>query len=494
MASDDERPNRRRVLRSMGALGALGVASGGANLAGANGREATRFASETNVAGIDTESADPIARLDIGGGIAEGVVSDDLRTAYVAIDQGFVSVDITDPQNPTELARRTDTGMSEVLDVKTAGDRVIAVGPGNFGNPRGMGYYDVTDPANPQLIEWYETSYTIHNAYLTEDIAYLINNGAAQIHLIDVSDDDPTEITTYDGGGSPLHDIYVQDDVLYMAYWDYGTHLVDVSNPSSPSPIAKVRDGSDRYPNNDHYVIPNEDGTIVAIGKEEMTGSPLGIELWDITDPTDTAFLAEIEPPSAGSQRTSHNLDIVGDYMYSSFYDGGVRVHDISDPANPDEIYNWRGDGASFWTAKVGVPGEFFIGTDYGNDYLYTFPDPGDHGGGGGDCGAESASGSADGFLAWWNTEEVTTYSTQTANPCGVTVELEGPGFANFDLYVTYDGRTPTRDDYDDRSAGSGASESVSGDLSGSTDVGILVDGADGWGEYSVAIGEDGVK
>lgn len=73
-----------------------------------------------------------------------------------------------------------------------------------------------------------------------------------------------------------------------------------------------------------------------------------------------------------------------------------------------------------------------------------------------------------------------------------MNIDLEGPSFADFDLYVTYDGRTPTRDEYDDRSAGSGSSESVSGTFLGSTDVVIMVYADGGCGEYSVSISEDG--
>ncbi|AGB15766.1 PKD domain protein,LVIVD repeat protein [Halovivax ruber XH-70] len=368
-------PNRRTVLRTAGSLAGAGVI-------GSTGTLADRGGATTTDADA---AADPIGYVDIPGTVAEGVVGDSGDVAYVAIDQGFVSVDISDPQNPTEIARRTDTGMSEILDVKEAGDRLIAVGPGNVGSPSGMGYYDVSDPANPELIEWYETSYTIHNSFLTEDIAFLINNGTADIHLIDVSTDSPSEITSWGIQASILHDIWYQDDILYMSYWDDGTVMLDVSSPSSPSMIGKVRDGSSRSPNNDHYVTLNDDATILAIGKEQLNYNPLGVELWDVSDKTDTQFLAEIEPPSVGNERTSHNLDIQNGHMYTSFYDAGVYVHDISDPSSPEEVYSWRGDGASFWTAEVAVPGEFFIGTDEavsgGNGRLYTFPDPADGGG-----------------------------------------------------------------------------------------------------------------
>ncbi|MFC3956791.1 S8 family peptidase [Halovivax cerinus] len=113
--------------------------------------------------------------------------------------------------------------------------------------------------------------------------------------------------------------------------------------------------------------------------------------------------------------------------------------------------------------------------------------------GGSGGCSGETQTTTESGYLAWWNDREDYTYATTTASPCGIDLELEGPGdFANYDLYVTYDGRTPTPDDYDDRSAGSGPNEALSGSLSGATDVGVLVHAESGWGSYDLTITEQG--
>ncbi|WP_247731271.1 S8 family serine peptidase [Halovivax limisalsi] len=113
--------------------------------------------------------------------------------------------------------------------------------------------------------------------------------------------------------------------------------------------------------------------------------------------------------------------------------------------------------------------------------------------GGGGECSGETETTTESGYLAWWNDREDYTYATTTDSPCGIDIELEGPGsFANYDLYVTYDGRTPTTGDYDDRSAGSGPDEAISGSLSGTTDVGVLVHAAEGWGSYDLTITEQG--
>ncbi|WP_226005734.1 PKD domain-containing protein [Natrinema salinisoli] len=658
MPSQQSTPNRRSVLQSLGALGALGVTGIG------------------TAAGVRAQF-EPLGSVDISGGVAEAVASDDGETAYVAIDAGFVSVDISDPAAPSVIAERTDTGLSGVMDVKEDGDRVIVVGPGNStGSVNGMGLYDVSDPSNPTSLAFHDTDFAIHNAYLTEDVAYLIDNGSAEVVMIDVSGDDPSEINRWGlSGASTLHDLWIQDGIAYLCYWDDGTVMLDVSDPNNPSQIGTVRDGSSRSGNNDHYVTLDADASICAIGKEQIgSRSHLGVELWDVSDKTDTQFLAEIDPPSqpSGGERTSHNLDIVGDYVYTSWYEGGIRVHDISDPSEPEEIASWRGDGASFWTAEVAVEGETVIASDEsiasGNGGLYTFPDPradsdqpptaridapnavtvgesatfdgadsadpdgtiagyewdfgdgatasgetvshaydetgqytvrlevtdddgnsdtatatvsveeesdeapiarlevipaspsvgeqvtfdgsgssdpdgtitgyewvvdGEEVGtgdtaeytfdatgtydveltvtdddgnsdtaseritveddGGGECGDETESTTENGRLSWWDDGDVYTYETSTTSPCNIEIVLDGPTyFADFDLYVTYDGREPTPGDYDDRATSSDADESIESALDGQTDVGILVDRYSGRGEYTVTITENG--
>jgi chitodextrinase len=111
----------------------------------------------------------------------------------------------------------------------------------------------------------------------------------------------------------------------------------------------------------------------------------------------------------------------------------------------------------------------------------------------GGNCGAERETASTSDRLYGIFGGDTYTYDTSTATPCRATVTLDGPAGADFDLYVTLDGRTPTRDDYDERSAGPGADEElVLTDVDAGTSVGILVDPASGYGEYIIAVEELG--
>ncbi|WP_252698870.1 S8 family serine peptidase [Natronosalvus vescus] len=116
-------------------------------------------------------------------------------------------------------------------------------------------------------------------------------------------------------------------------------------------------------------------------------------------------------------------------------------------------------------------------------------------GDGGGQCGAEVNTASAEGYLSggWYgNPSDTYSYALQTSDPCHGTVTLDGPSDATFDLYLTLDGRTPTTTDYDERSYNWGADEEISVDLDGDESFGILVDRWDGEGSYTLTVEELG--
>ncbi|WP_049921135.1 S8 family peptidase [Halopiger djelfimassiliensis] len=124
--------------------------------------------------------------------------------------------------------------------------------------------------------------------------------------------------------------------------------------------------------------------------------------------------------------------------------------------------------------------------------------DPGEGGGddpGNGDCGDETNTETASGELSggWWgNPSDTYNYRLTTTNPCSATVTLDGPSDADFDLYLTLDGRTPTTSDYDEGSYEAGSNEEVTVDLSGDEELGILVNQYNGSGSYELTIEELG--
>jgi hypothetical protein len=119
-----------------------------------------------------------------------------------------------------------------------------------------------------------------------------------------------------------------------------------------------------------------------------VVGGPSGVSLWDVSEPTDPRKRSTIRPPRsddatfAGTWTTAHNLDLADGTLYTSWYQGGVKRHDVSDPTNPTEESWWLApETASFWTALAVTTGPdgFFVAPSRGVDdvpgRLYTFPD-----------------------------------------------------------------------------------------------------------------------
>jgi hypothetical protein len=362
----------------------------------------------------------------------EVVVGDAGETAYAATTDGFATIDVSDPANVeilaarrTLLADREGGPLTGIYDVKVDGDTLIVVGPANAQEDpslNGMLVYDVSDPASPERTAFFETEYPIHNSFLDGDVAYLTANDRQTnpTVVVDLSGDEPTElarwsIVNYDEAWADVHwyvrtnhDVYVHEDVLYIAHWDAGTWLVDVSDPANPEYVDHVGhyDPADltdvqpsvegtQLPGNSHYVAVNDDASVLASGAEawdqdpddDRNGGPGGIDLWDISDSQNPEKLTVIDAPPTpdptygGTWTTSHNFDFHGDRLYTSWYRGGVKIHDISDPANPEELAWWRQpDYTMFWTAQH-TGGDAFVASDMnstGTNHpsgVYTFPD-----------------------------------------------------------------------------------------------------------------------
>lgn len=375
-------------------------------------------------------------------GAKEAVVGEN-NTIYVAATDGFAIVDVSDPTTPSIITEQRDILADEekgplksIADVKVDGDRLLVAGPAypksgeNYLNA--IAVYDVSNPSDPELLRWRETEMSHHNVFIRDGVVYLTGQGVQDNPLVLVDVETLEELGRWSiidvnpsWASVPsslwiLHDVWVQNDIAYPAYWDAGTWMVDVSDPTNPTPITKVRGRSPSEltdlttadenevlteifepPGNDHYPTVNDDATLLGIGRESGDVSPKdpqagpgGIELFDISQPTQPTSRSHIDSPTLPESdhwATAHNFEIVGDRLYASWYAGGVGLFDVSDPSSPTKIRTWRDPKTtSFWTAQAVRPGEFFIASSRMNPStdevtgagkkqgarLYTFPEP----------------------------------------------------------------------------------------------------------------------
>ncbi|MFC6768860.1 LVIVD repeat-containing protein [Natrinema soli] len=351
---------------------------------------------------------EPLGRLPITGA-AEAVVGDDGETAYVAATTGFATVDVSDPAEPTLLAVDRDVQlegktMTEILDVSVDGDLLVVAGPANRGfDVAGFRCYDVSDPENPAPVGEHRTGSHVHNCYLEEELLFVVVNTREtnRLAIFDVGGDEITQVgfwslLEYEPGWRDvhwlaryIHDVYVQDGIVYLPCWNAGTYLLDVSDPSEPAYISHVQDTTleaeraiDDWreavyglPGNDHYAAVDDTGDLLAVGREAWaTGGaepdrPGGIDLYDVSDSAEPVHQGSIDAPRAddesnrgGMWTTSHNFELRDGRLYSSWYRAGVKIHDVSDPAAPELLAEWRNtEETGFWTARVLEPGETFI-------------------------------------------------------------------------------------------------------------------------------------
>ncbi|QPV64418.1 hypothetical protein I7X12_07340 [Halosimplex litoreum] len=396
----------------------------------------------TEAVATPTTGYEPIGSVAVEGA-TEAVLTPDGETAFVAVGDGFAVLDLRDPANPTVVASErgisppgTTRRMGGVRDVKYDDGRLLVGGPAGYDPDSfyGIALFDVSDPTAPAFLRAYETAYPVHNCDLAGAYAYLTRSDreANPLLVVDVSREAPREVArwsvldhdpVWQSVPRPLrtlHDVFVRDGFAYLAYWDAGTWVLDVSDPTDPEYVADVRerdpetladlDGlavareSSEPPGNDHYAATDPDGSLLAVGKESWNsnfgkegttpgpgdpGGPSGIAIYDVADPRSPEHLSTIDPPPTadsninGVRTTAHNFELAAGHLYSSWYRGGVAVHDLSDPAEPERVrYFRRSSATNFWTARLAAPGGAVVATSFEDPSaldaparVYTFPD-----------------------------------------------------------------------------------------------------------------------
>ncbi len=193
---------------------------------------------------------------------------------------------------------------------------------------------DLSDPANPQEVSTIHFGNSVedggaHNCYIDGDYLYVIGHDMGGVEIYDISTpEDPLwagHYSTY-----YYHDIYVKDGIAYAAgiYGD-GVDILDVSDPGNIQLLANFNyEGSGA-----HNCWTTEDGNYVIVGDEIGEGN--WIRIFDIQDLDHINMVAEyIVDPEA----VVHNCYVKGDLLYVGHYTEGVRIVDLSDPTNPQEI------------------------------------------------------------------------------------------------------------------------------------------------------------
>lgn len=295
--------------------------------------------------------------------------------ALVGRNDGFSVIDVTDPQNMSEVF--SAPGMNSIWrDIKTWGDYAYITcecGPGLLI----VDLSPLPDTAGLTYTYWTSdtlTFYQAHNLYIDEaGIAYIFGafysmGGAI---MLDLTADpmDPTPIGIYDE--AYLHDGVVRGDTLWGAAVNIGElQVIDVTDKANPIKLSAWK-----TPNVfTHNVWFSDDNNYVFTTDEVKEGT---IGMYDVSNIFNPDLVANWKTQDTAV--VPHNTHFLNDYLITSHYTIGINIIDVKRPGNPVEtaVYDTSPDYVGFgydgcWGAYPYLPSGKILATDI-QEGLYVF-------------------------------------------------------------------------------------------------------------------------
>ncbi len=182
---------------------------------------------------------------------------------------------------------------------------------------------DIADPANPKAVGSFPTAHTVfidQQGYM-----YLSDRG---LRIFNLNPDPLKPALVWSDRRQGGHDALVIGNRLYDFYGFEGTFLYDITDRAQPNFLARIVDSTITF---HHSGWITEDGNYLFICDEASRYPDADITIWDIRDAANPKRVGAI----ADDFETAHNLYIIGRYAYTSYYGGGFRVFDVSDPLRP---------------------------------------------------------------------------------------------------------------------------------------------------------------
>jgi len=268
---------------------------------------------------------------------------------------GTAFIDISDPINPVYLGNlNTNTVASLWRDIKVYNNYAFIV---SEAGSHGMQVFDLTnlrDIANPPINFTADAIYTgfgnAHNIVINEESgrAYGVgtNTASGGLHIVDIQDPlNPTILGTFSADGY-THDAHVvnyigsdpqhQGKEIAFACNENNIAIVDVTDPTDAALISSGSYGNASYT---HQGWLTEDHKYFVVGDELD-------EYYGVVGNTTTYFfnVEDLDNPYLAGTYTSssaaidHNLYIKDGIAYQSNYRAGLRMLDLNNIPNAEEI------------------------------------------------------------------------------------------------------------------------------------------------------------
>ena len=339
-----------------------------------------------------------VASLDIAGGGQVVVAGGRAYVGHMDPPAGTSILDVSDPRRPRVLGAMEAPLHTRSHKVRLLGDLMLVNRERSYhplraaeeaalrgGEPEpppaaealapertGLEIYDVRDPARPRLLSRFP-ALGVHRFDVDERYAYLsaeMDGYRGNITVIvDLArPEQPVEVGrwwlpgqwaaggergAWEGDAHMTHHPLRRGDRLYVSLWYGGFAILDISDLARPALVSHV-DWSPPYPSPTHTALRLpfrlRDRDILVVADEQIFPAshqwpPAFLWIVDVTDERHPVPIASYRPPDdeARASRGRHGChqpqeQVRDPLLFVSWFAGGVRAVDVSDPHAPREV------------------------------------------------------------------------------------------------------------------------------------------------------------
>jgi hypothetical protein len=247
------------------------------------------------------DAANPVlvSKTDVFSGVVTNVTVEN-QHVYLSAGGDFVIVDVQNVVSPVVTAVYDMPGYAKGIVVSGTTAFLVEYRQWVGNQYQGGGFYafNISDPADPALQDYFGSTGSVSDVAIAENYAYLTTEypNTTGLYVIDISDpSNMVQANFISTPGSPI--VTVNGDEMYIDnYITGGVVIYDITQPITPTFLTA-------------YVGPFRAADITVVGNRAyIAGSTAGLRILDVTTPASPLDLGTYSVP--GIARALGSVDI----------------------------------------------------------------------------------------------------------------------------------------------------------------------------------------